>query len=203
MIAPNRYQDVDGRYRGMDLDIHHADFDYYTVFSLWDTYRAAHPLYTIIEQEKTNDFINTFLAKYDEGGIIPMWDLASNYTDCMIGYHAVPVVADAYLKGIRDYDAEKAFEAMKHSATRDKFGLEAYKKYGFIPVDEESESVSKTLEYAYDDWTIAQMAKAMGKDEDYKTYIQRAQYYKNVFDPESKFMRGRFRNTWFSPFDPY
>ena len=203
MIAPNRYQDVDGRYRGMDLDIHHADFDYYTVFSLWDTYRATHPLYTIIEQEKTNDFINTFLAKYDEGGIMPMWDLAGNYTDCMIGYHAVPVVADAYLKGIRDFDVEKAFEAMKHSATRDKFGLEAYKKYGFIPVDEESESVSKTLEYAYDDWTIAQIAKAMGKDEDYKTYIQRAQNYKNVFDPESKFMRGRFRNTWFSPFDPY
>ncbi len=139
MIAPNRYQDVDGRYRGMDLEIHHADFDYYSVFSLWDTYRAAHPLYTIIEQERTNEFINTFLAKYDEGGIMPMWDLAGNYTDCMIGYHAVPVVADAYLKGIRGYDTEKAFEAMKHSATRDKFGLEAYKKYGFIPVDEESE----------------------------------------------------------------
>lgn len=203
MIAPNRYQDVDGRYRGMDLEIHNADFDYYTVFSLWDTYRAAHPLYTIIEQEKTNDFINTFLAKYDEGGIMPMWDLAGNYTDCMIGYHAVPVIADAYLKGIRGYDTEKAFEAMKHSATQDKFGLEAYKKYGFIPVDEESESVSKTLEYAYDDWTIAQMAKDMGKTEDYKTYIQRAQYYKNVFDPETKFMRGRFRNTWFAPFDPY
>ncbi|MBV7269730.1 GH92 family glycosyl hydrolase [Winogradskyella luteola] len=204
MIAPNRYQDVDGRYRGMDLEIHQTqEFDYYTVFSLWDTYRAAHPLYTIIEQEKTNDFINTFLAKYDEGGIMPMWDLAGNYTDCMIGYHAVPVIADAYLKGIKDYDTEKAFEAMKHSATLNKFGLKAYKKYGFIPVDEESESVSKTLEYAYDDWTIAQMAKAMGKDEDYKTYIQRAQYYKNVFDPETKFMRGRFRNTWFAPFNPY
>jgi len=203
MLAPNRYQDVDGRYRGMDLKIHSAEFDYYSVFSLWDTYRAAHPLYTIIEQEKTNDFINTFLAKYDEGGIMPMWDLAANYTDCMIGYHAVPVIADAYLKGIRDYDLEKALEAMKHSATRDKFGLEAYKKFGFIPVDEESESVSKTLEYAYDDWTIAQMAKDMGKTEDYKTYIKRAQYYKNVFDPESKFMRGRFRNTWFAPFDPY
>ena len=204
MIAPNLYQDVDGRYRGMDLNIHKThNFAYYTVFSLWDTYRAAHPLYTIIEQERTNDFINTFLAKYDEGGIMPMWDLAGNYTDCMIGYHAVPVIADAYLKGIRNYDTEKALEAMKHSATRDKFGLSAYKRYGFIPVDEESESVSKTLEYAYDDWTIAQMAKAMDKDTDYKTYIQRAQYYKNVFDPESKFMRGRFRNTWFAPFDPY
>ncbi len=204
MLAPQLYQDVDGRYRGMDLEVHETTgFEYYSVFSLWDTFRAAHPLYTIIEQDKTNDFINTFLAKYDEGGIMPMWDLAGNYTDCMIGYHAVPVVADAYLKGIRGYNTEKAFEAMKHSSTRDKFGLEAYKKYGFIPVDEESESVSKTLEYAYDDWTIAQMAKEMGKTDDYQTYIQRAQYYKNVFDPESKFMRGRFRNTWFAPFDPY
>ncbi|WP_439128891.1 GH92 family glycosyl hydrolase [Polaribacter sp.] len=203
-IAPNLYQDVDGRYRGMDLKIHEAkDFDYYTVFSLWDTYRAAHPLYTIIEQEKTNDFINTFLAKYDEGGIMPIWDLAANYTGCMIGYHAVPVIADAYLKGIRNYDANKALEAMKHSATRDKLGLDSYKKNGFIPVEKESESVSKTLEYAYDDWTIAQMAKSLGKEEDYKIYSERAQYYKNVFDPETQFMRGRFRNTWFAPFNPY
>ena len=102
MLAPNLYQDVDGRYRGMDLEIHQTTkFDYYTVFSLWDTYRAAHPLYTLIEQERTNDFINTFLAKYDEGGIMPIWDLSANYTGCMIGYHAVPVIADAYLKGIR------------------------------------------------------------------------------------------------------
>ena len=204
MIAPNLYQDVDGRYRGMDLQVHqNQDFDYYTVFSLWDTYRAAHPLYTIIEQEKTNDFINTFLAKYDEGGIMPIWDLSACYTGCMIGYHAVPVIADAYLKNIRDYDTEKAFTAMKHSATRNKLGLKSYKEFGFIPVEEESESVSKTLEYAYDDWTISQMAKVMNKEDDYKTYLERAQYYKNVFDPESQFMRGRFRNTWFSPFDPY
>jgi len=204
MLAPNLYQDVDGRYRGMDLKIHQTeDFDYYTVFSLWDTYRATHPLYTIIEQERTNDFINTFLAKYDEGGIMPIWDLSACYTGCMIGYHAVPVIADAYLKGIKDYDTEKALEAMKHSAMQNKLGLESYKSLGYIPVELESESVSKTLEYAYDDWSIAQMAKAMGKEEDYKTYLERAQYYKNIFDPESKFMRGRFRNTWFAPFDPY
>ncbi len=203
-IAPNIYQDVDGRYRGVDLKVHETKgFEYYTVFSLWDTYRATHPLYTIIEQERTNDFVNTFLAKYDEGGIIPIWDLAGCYTGCMIGYHAVPVIADAYLKGIKNYDVEKAFKAMKHSATRDKLGLKSYKELGFIPVEEESESVSKTLEYAYDDWTIAQMAKEMGKKEDYKIYTQRAQNYKNVFDPESQFMRGRFRNTWFAPFDPY
>ncbi|WP_299333702.1 GH92 family glycosyl hydrolase [uncultured Psychroserpens sp.] len=204
MIAPNLYQDVDGRYRGMDLEVHQTkDFDYYTVFSLWDTYRAAHPLYTIIEQDRTNDFINTFLAKYAEGGIMPIWDLSACYTGCMIGYHAVPVISDAYMKGIKDYDVEKAFEAMKHSATRDKLGLKSYKQFGFIPVEEESESVSKTLEYAYDDWTIAQMAKAMGKEDDFKLYSERAQYYKNIYDPETKFMRGRFRNTWFAPFDPY
>ena len=204
MLAPNLYQDVDGRYRGMDLNIHQTkDFEYYTVFSLWDTYRAAHPLYTIIEQERTNDFINTFLAKYDEGGIMPIWDLAANYTGCMIGYHAVPVIADAYLKGIRNYDADKALEAMKHSATRDKLGLDSYKNLGFIPVEKESESVSKTLEYAYDDWTIAQMASVMGEQEDYKTFIERSQNYINVFDPTTKFMRGRFRNKWFAPFDPY
>lgn len=204
MIAPNIYQDVDGRYRGMDLQIHQSnDFQNYTVFSLWDTYRAAHPLYTIIEKERTNDFINSLLAKHDEGGILPIWPLAGNYTGCMIGYHAVPVIADAYVKGIRGYDTKKAFEAMKHSAMKDKLGLKSYKEFGFIPVEEESESVSKTLEYAYDDWTIAEMAKAMGKMEDYKIYTERAQYYKNVFDPETKFMRGRFRNTWFAPFDPY
>ena len=203
-LAPNLYQDVDGRYRGMDMETHKSTgFDYYTVFSLWDTYRAAHPLYTIIEQDKTNDFINTFLAKYNEGDIMPIWDLSANYTGCMIGYHAVPVIADAYLKGINGFDENKAMEAMLHSATRDKLGLKSYKNFGFIPVEEESESVSKTLEYAYDDWTIAQMAKAMNKQNIYKKYIERAQYYKNVFDPKTQFMRGRFRNTWFTPFDPY
>ena len=204
MIAPNLYQDVDGRYRGMDLEIHQTtDFDYYTVFSLWDTYRAAHPLYTIIEPDRTNDFINTFLAKYDEGGILPIWDLSGNYTGCMIGYHGVPVIADAYLKGIRGYDTEKALKAMIHSATRDHLGLESYKATGFIPVEEESESVSKTLEYAYDDWTIAQMAKEMEWEKEYVDYSQRAQSYKNIFNPETGFMQGRFRNTWFGPFDPF
>ncbi len=204
MLAPNLYQDVDGRYRGMDLEIHQTtDFDYYTVFSLWDTYRAAHPLYTIIEPERTNDFINTFLAKYKEGGIMPIWDLSANYTGCMIGYHAVPVIADAYLKGIRGFDAELAFKAMKHSAMQDKLGLEGYKNFGFVPMEQESESVSKTLEYAYDDWTIAQMAQALNKPEDYAYFTSRAQYYKNVFNPETGFFQGRFRNTWFSPFDPY
>ncbi|MGC1632084.1 MAG: GH92 family glycosyl hydrolase [Gelidibacter sp.] len=204
MITPNLYQDVDGRYRGMDMKIHtNKDFKYYTVFSLWDTYRAAHPLYTLIERKRTSDFVNTLISKYDEGGILPMWDLSSNYTGTMIGYHAVPVIADAYLKGIKGFDAEKALKAMKHSANQNHLGLKSYKELGFIPVEEESESVSKTLEYAYDDWTIAKMAYALNKEDDYETYIKRAQNYKNVFDPETKFMRGRTRNTWFAPFDPY
>lgn len=203
MIAPNLYQDVDGRYRGMDLKIHETnDFDYYTVFSMWDTYRAAHPLYTIIEQKRTNDFINTLTAKYDEGGILPIWDLSGNYTGCMIGYHGVPIIADAYMKGIRDYDVDKAFEAMIHSSVQDKLGLESYKKYGYIPVEIESESVSKTLEYAYDDWTIAQMAKELGKKEQHAEYLKRAQHYKNVYNPVTGFFQGRFRNTWFAPFKP-
>ncbi len=204
MIAPNIYQDVDGRYRGMDLKIHQTqDFNYYTVFSLWDTYRAAHPLYTIIETKRTEDFINTFLAKYDEGGIMPIWDLSGNYTGCMIGYHAVPVIADAYLKGLRGFDQEKALEAMVHSATRDKLGLESYKSFGFIPMENESESVSKTLEYAYDDWTIYKMASEMGKNEIAQAFLTRAQSFKNVYDPESGFMRGRLNNQWFAPFDPF
>ncbi|MAT90074.1 MAG: glycosyl hydrolase family 92 [Flavobacteriaceae bacterium] len=204
MLAPNLYQDVDGRYRGMDLEIHEStDFNYYTVFSLWDTYRATHPLYTLIEQKRTTDFINTMLAKYDEGGILPIWDLAGNYTGCMIGYHGVSVIADAYRKGIDGFDAEKAFAAMKHSAMQDHLGLASYKAKGFIPVEEESESVSKTLEYAYDDWTIAQMAKELGKEEERALFLKRAQVYKNVFNPETGFMQGRFRNQWFGPFDPY
>ncbi len=203
MIAPNLYQDVDGRYRGMDMKIHQADFNYYTVFSLWDTFRAEHPLFTIIDQARTTDFIKTFIAKYKEGGIMPIWDLAANYTHCMIGYHGVAVIADAYMKGIRNYNTQLALEAMVHSAMQDGYGLKSYKKYGFIPVEDEGESVSKTLEYAYDDWTIAQMAKAMGKTKLYQKFIQRAQYYKNEFDPQTRFMRGRYENTWYSPFNPY
>jgi predicted alpha-1,2-mannosidase len=204
MIAPNLYQDVDGCYRGMDQKTHQTKaFEYYTVFSLWDTYRATHPLFTLIEVQKTNDFINTFLAKFDEGGILPIWDLSASYTGCMIGYHAVSVIADAFMKGIRGYDAHKALKAMQHSAQQDKLGLADYKSLGYISMENESESVSKTLEYAYDDWALAQMAQELGASEVYKTYIQRAQNYKNVFDPETQFMRGRFRNTWFAPFNPH
>lgn len=202
-LTPNLYMDVDGNYRGRDLKVHHAaGFDYYTVFSLWDTYRAAHPLYTITQPTRDNDFIRTFLRQYEEGGMLPVWELSGNETDCMIGYHAVPVIVDAYIKGIRNFDAGKALEAMKHSAEQDRLGLKYYRSQGFIPGDKESESVSKTLEYCYDDWCIAQMAKSLGKADDYSIYIRRAQYYKNIFDPYTGFMRSKMNNTWHSPFDP-
>ncbi len=203
MIAPNLYQDVDGQYRGMDLKIHKDDKHiHHTVFSLWDTYRGAHPLYTLIEKERTNDFINTFLDNYEKGGILPIWELSGNYTGCMIGYHSVPVIADAYQKGIRGYDTEKALKAMVHSARQDKLGLDDYKEIGCIPAGEEHESVSKTLEYAYDDWCIAQMAKSMGQTAIYQEFIQRAQYYKNCFDPQSGFMRAKSNQAWIEPFHP-
>ncbi len=201
-LNPNTYSDVDGQYRGRDLKVHTADFDYYTVFSLWDTYRAAHPLYTLVQQKRTSDFVKTFIRQYEDGGFLPVWELSGNETGCMIGYHAVPVIVDAYMKGIRDFDAEKAYAAMKASAEQDKLGLKSYKSCGVIYANEEGESVSKLLEYAYDDWCIAQMAKALNKTDDYKYYTERAQSYKNVFDPETGFMRARMNDFWFSPFDP-
>ena len=161
MLSPNLYIDADGRYRGTDMQIHQSDSSaYYTVFSLWDTFRAAHPLFTIIDQKRTNDFIRTFLLQYQQSGKLPVWELSAYCAGTMIGYHSVPVITDAYVKGIRNYDINLAFEAMKHSADMDHLGLKAYKTNGFIGIENESESVSKTLEYAYDDWCIAQIAKS-------------------------------------------
>ena len=190
MIQPNIFQDVDGGYLGHDKKIHNiADdslqksareqgrntrlesyalpngrasaSDEYTVFSLWDTFRAAHPLYTIIDQKRTVDFINTFIRQYEQGGRLPVWELWGEETDTMIGYHAVSVIADAMAKGIKGFDYEKAYAAAKHSAELDRDGLAAYKKRGYISMEDENESVSKTLEYAYDDWCIARMAHVL------------------------------------------
>lgn len=203
MVQPNIAQDIDGKYRGRDNKIHQAEgFDYYSVFSLWDTFRATHPLYTLIEKKRTADFINTFLKQYEQGGRLPVWELASNETDCMIGYHAVSVMADAMAKGITGFDYEKCFEAAKHSAMLDHLGLEAYKKNGFISIDDEHESVSKTLEYAYDDWCIAQMAQILKKHEDYDYFMKRSQSWKNVFDWNTGFMRPKKNGGWDKPFDP-
>ena len=203
MVQPNIAQDIDGKYRGRDNKIHQAEgFDYYSVFSLWDTFRAAHPLYTLIEKKRTADFINTFLKQYEQGGRLPVWELSSNETDCMIGYHSVSVMADAMAKGITGFDYEKCFEAAKHSAMLDHLGLDAYKKNRFISMDDEHESVSKTLEYAYDDWCIAQMAQILNKTEEYDYFMQRSQSWKNVFDWKTGFMRPKKNGGWDKPFDP-
>lgn len=203
MIAPNLFEDVDGRYLGTDMKIHQAeDFTNYTVFSLWDTFRSTHPLYTLIERERTNDFINTFLAQYKNGGQLPVWELAGNYTGTMIGYNATPVITDAFVKGIRNYDVELALVAMQHSATQDKLGIDVFRKDGYISAAAEAESVSKTLEYAYDDWTIAVLADSLHRHDVADEYYQRAQQYKNIFDPNTGFMRARNNNQWFAPFKP-
>ncbi|WP_419870162.1 GH92 family glycosyl hydrolase [Chryseobacterium sp. CT-SW4] len=200
---PNIAMDTDGKYRGRDNKIHTAEnFGYYSVFSLWDTFRGAHPLMTLIDRKRTSDFINTFIKQYEQGGKLPVWELASNETECMIGYHAVSVIADAMAKGIKGFDYEKAFEASKNSAMLDIFGLDAYKHNNFISIDDEHESVSKTLEYAYDDWCIAQMAKILGKKEDYQYFMKRSQNWKNLYNPKNGFMQARKNGNWYSPFDP-
>lgn len=205
MVQPNIYNDVDGNYRGRDGKVHKAEgFDYYSVFSLWDTFRAWHPLMTIIDRKRTLDFIKTFLAQYDQGGLLPVWELSCNETECMIGYHSVSVIADAISKGIVDFDIPKAFEAMKKSAeSKQRFGLGAYIEHGALSVEDESESVSKTLEYAYDDWCIAQVAKYLGKETDFQVYIARSQSWKNLFDDETKFIRPKKNGDFLTPFDPY
>jgi predicted alpha-1,2-mannosidase len=207
LLSPVLFMDVDGKYRGLDQNIHQAEgFTNYTIFSLWDTFRAFHPLYTIIRRDQTNDFIKSMLAHFDQSAykMLPVWSFHNNETWTMIAYHAVSVIADAYIKGIKDYDVEKAYHAMVTTARNKEYdGLADYIKYGYVPIDKEAEGASKTLEYAYDDWTIAQMAKAMGKTDDYKEFVKRAEFYKNVFDKKTGFMRARKSDgTWREPFDP-
>ncbi len=202
-LSPNLFMDVDGQYFGTDKKIHQAQgFDNYTVFSLWDTYRAEHPLLSLIDRKRTGDFIQTFLHQHQNSGLLPVWELAGNETYCMIANHSIPVIVDAYQKGIRNFDTELAFSAMKSAVNRTQFGLDSYRNNGLVLADDEHESVSKTLEYAYDDWCIAQMAKALGKTDDYLEFIKRAQYWKNVFDKSTGFMRARSNGDWWKPFNP-
>jgi len=204
MMAPNLWSDVDGQYRGRDNLVHpNPGHAVYTVFSLWDTHRALHPLLTLLEPKRTGDFINTFLRQYEQGGLLPVWELAGNETDCMIGNHAIPVIADAYAKGVRDFNAPLALQAMIKNADSDRYGLRWYREMGYVPADKEPESVSKTLEYAYDDWCIAQMASLLGEDSIAAVYLNRAQSYKNLFDPGVGFFRSKTNGLWHSPFDPY
>lgn len=219
-LSPYVFNDVDGRYRGMDQIIHTSEKkDIYTVFSLWDTFRAFHPLLNIIEPEKNGEYINSLLTKYDHGGILPKWELSANYTGTMIGYHSVSVIVDAYFKGVRDFDIKKAYKAMVHASTFDTVGihfpserikqkLSPMAKYyneelGYIPSDLANESVSRALEYAYNDWCIAQMARDLGKKDDYERFMERSKRYQKYFDPKTGFMRGVQKDGTFRvPFDP-
>ena len=204
MVAPNLFSDVDGRYRAHDLKVYKSERPVYTVFSLWDTFRSLHPLFSLMQRERTLDFINTFINKYEtnEHHMLPIWELAANETYCMIGNHAIPVIADAYFTGIRDFDTEKALEAMVASQKDDFRGMGAYMKYGYIPIEAEGEATSKTLEYAYDDWCVARMAEDMGKADIAKEFYARAQAYKNIYNPENQFFQGRRNGGWMRPFDP-
>jgi len=219
-VSPYIFTDVDGRFRGMDQTIRQSDGkDIYTVFSLWDTFRAYNPLKTILDPDRTNDFVHTLLCKYDEGGTLPMWELVGNYTGCMIGYHSVPVIVDAYFKGIRNFDVEKAYKAIVEASEYDTTGIlfpsksvqndlmpkaKLYNEtLGFIPANLENKSVSKALEYAYNDWCIAQMAKELGRADDYNRFMERSRRYAKYYDNESGFMRGKNQDgKWREPFDP-
>jgi len=205
MVAPNLMSDADGRYRGRDQKIHQLSTltdKQYTVFSLWDTYRANHPLFTIIDQERSAAYIRTFLRQYEEGGDLPVWELAACETECMIGYRSVSVIADAYLKGIRDFDADKALNAMVSTAKMNEFGKIAYAKNGLISAADEPESVSRTLEYAYDDFCISEMAKALNANDIALEFEKRSYNFVNLYDPNTKFMRARRGAQWYGPFDP-
>jgi len=203
LTVPNTWSDVDGHYRGADMYPHqNKKHVQHTVFSLWDTYRAAHPLYTLIQQKRTGDFIRSFLNMHEQTGSLPVWELAACETDCMIGYHSVSVMADAWAKGLRDFDPKVALKAMTDAATEKRLGKVPYVQRGYVSSEDEPESVSKTLEYAYDDWCIAQFARAIGEDEVYQTYIQRAQAWKNVFDPATGHVRPKRQGGWVEPFDP-
>jgi predicted alpha-1,2-mannosidase len=213
LLYPQLWGDVDGSYRSSDAKAYKGNFRYFAgTLGLWDTFRAHNPLISILHPDVSNDLMKTFLEHYRHCGQLPIWTLAGMEDMCMTGYHAMPIIADAYSKGIRDYDAEALFKAMKASACKQTFGyfLKGYRGAGlymsfhYCPCDYEVDAASKTLEYSYDDWCIAQMAKMLGHDNDYKYYIDRAGWYKNIFDKSTNFMRGRRTDgAWRTPFDPF
>ena len=205
MIAPNLYQDVNGEYRGTDKVVYKdTTFTNYTLFSLWDTYRAAHPLYTITHPERVSDMVNSMLKIFDHQGKLPIWHLRGNETNTMPGYSGIPVVIDASMKGFEGIDLEEVFEAVKESATGDhEPGVKKLMELGYIPGDYMVESVASSMEYAIGDWAIAQLAKKLNKDEDYNYFMKRSKAYKEYFDNETRFMRGKLTDgSWRNPFDP-
>ncbi len=205
MFAPVLFNDANGEYRGTDNVVREAKvFDNYSIFSLWDTYRAAHPLFTLTYPDRVSDFVESMLRIYDQQGKLPVWHLLGNETDTMVGYHAVPVIVDAYFKGLIKTDPGRAFKAMKASAMRDDRGMKFIKEIGYIPSNEMHESVALAMEYAIDDWCIAQMASALGKQEDHEYFKRRTSFYANYFDPATQFMRGKLADgSWREPFDPF
>lgn len=205
-IAPTLYSDADGEYQNAHGDIHTMPEGRhrYTLFSLWDTFRALKPLFTITQPEKYTDMLNSMLAFYDENGLLPVWDLSTWETNTMTGYHAIPVLADAILKDWRGLDADRAYDAMIRSAHQDIRGVPDYIQHGYLPQDKAGGSVTITLEYAYDDWCIAQVAKKLGKTADYATFMERAKSYVQLFDSQTGFMRAKNSDGKFvEPFDPF
>lgn len=205
MVVPNQTSDVNSEYRGADQQIRKSGKGkVYSTMSLWDTFRAWNPMMTLVDTALVNNMINSFLNFYDQTGELPIWPLSSGETGTMIGYHAVSVIYDAFSKNIRGYDTEKAFVAMKASAEKNSKGTTPFLELGFVPADSKRESVSCLLENAYDDWCIAQMAKALGHTDDYNRYINRAKLYRNVFDGSSRFFRSRMSDgLWETPFNPF
>jgi predicted alpha-1,2-mannosidase len=207
-IHPSIYNDVDGRYLGRDMKIHKAEgFNYYTVFSLWDTFRALHPLFNIVQRERNLDFIKTFLEQYKQVGRLPMWELSSNETNCMIGNHAISVIADAYAKGIRGFDINLAIEACEKTANIPHLGMPEFRKKGYLEVEDEHESVSKTLEYAYNDWCITKLYSVLADkpaDEYNEMHfsILNKNKWKNLFNPSNGFIQPRSNGGWSKPFNP-
>lgn len=211
MIAPTIYSDVDGGYRGPDKNTHKTDgWVNYSTFSLWDTFRASHPLFTITQQERTNDMVKSFLAFYRQNGRLPVWNFQGGETDMMLGYHAVPVIVDAYLKGIGDFDAKEALDACVRTANIDEYrGIGLYKTLGYVPYNvvdtynADNWSLSRTLEYAFDDYCIAVMAEKLGKNDIAAEFYKRSENYKNHYNPATRFMQPRDdKGTWQPSFDP-
>jgi predicted alpha-1,2-mannosidase len=204
MFAPSIFNDVNGDYRGTDKIIYKkAGFTNYTTFSLWDTYRALHPLFTITQPDKINDIVKSFLAIYQQQGRLPVWHLMGNETNTMNGNHSIAVIVDAYFKGFRDYDVDLAYEAIKKTSMQTRAGMNYVQNLEYIPADVELESVGNALEYAIDDWCVAQMAKEMNKQDDYEYFSKRAKLYEQYFDSKTGFMRGKLKNgQWREPFNP-
>lgn len=205
-IAPSLYSDADGQYQNAKGEVHQMPRGQqrYTTYSLWDTFRALDPLYTVIQTERYTGMLNSMLAFYKENGLLPVWDLSSNETNCMTGYHAVPVLADAILKGIKGIDIPLAYTAMKASAMQNVRGGPVYRQYGYVPYGKYGASVTVTLEYAYDDWCIAQVANKLGHKDDYQYFMKRSEGWRNLFDPVAGFMRAKNADgSWVKPFDPF